>query len=288
MSAGGPYGTGRSGPAASTTRPPCRPTASMTCSISSPQSNARWTPATGACTATTPARSASRRRSPPRTRPRRCSKRGSRPVTPSHRPGSAWSTPSPTASTGGPCNAGPAGASTCPRPSRQSDHWYPTAPQPGNPSTHHGEPRDPCQDVPNLTAHHVVSPGLVLRWTGRHPGGASGPLSALALVLNSAACSSLCWSLSTKDVRVPAAGEQIELGRLAVKPATSADCTGLQAQLVDLLTEHAPQLGFTASIRFAGIGADTTWPATSSPSPVRHCRTAPGTPRPRSPTSPSP
>src|ERR1035438_9357313 len=95
-------GTGRSGPAASTTRPPCRPAASMTCSISSPQSNARRTPASGACTTTTPARSASRRRSPPGTRPRRCSKRGSRPVTPSHRPGSASSTPSPTARTGGP------------------------------------------------------------------------------------------------------------------------------------------------------------------------------------------
>ena len=35
---------------------------------------------------------------------------------------SASSTLSPTARTGGPCNAGPAGASTCPRPSRRSAH----------------------------------------------------------------------------------------------------------------------------------------------------------------------
>src|ERR1017187_8887937 len=157
MSAGGPYGTGRSGPAASTTRPPCRPTASMTCSISSPQSNARWTPATGACTATTPARSASRRRSPPRTRPRRCSKRGSRPVTPSHRPGSAWSTPSPTARTGGPCNAGPAGASTCPRPSRRSARSCPTAPPPGNRASPANRTTTPPEDALNPIEHHVVS-----------------------------------------------------------------------------------------------------------------------------------
>src|ERR1039457_581295 len=156
MSAGGPYGTGRSGPAASTTRPPCRPTASMTCSISSPQSNARWTPATGACTATTPARSASRRRSPPRTRPRRCSKRGSRPVTPSHRPGSAWSTPSPTARTGGPCNAGPAGASTCPRPSRRSARSCPTAPPPGNRASPANRTTTPPEDALNPIEHHVV------------------------------------------------------------------------------------------------------------------------------------
>lgn len=40
----------------------------------------------------------------------------------------------------------------------------------------------------------------------------------------------------------------------------SQEPAGLQAQLVELLTEHVPQLGFTASIRFAGpvsLGADS-------------------------------
>jgi len=60
---------------------------------------------------------------PPRTRRPRWPKPGNRPATPSHQPGSASSTPSPIARTGGPCNAGPAGARTCPRPSRRSDHW---------------------------------------------------------------------------------------------------------------------------------------------------------------------
>ena len=62
---------------------------------SSPTSRPRWTPATGACTATTPPRSASRRRNQPRTRRRRRPQPGSKPGTPSHRRGSAWSTPSP-------------------------------------------------------------------------------------------------------------------------------------------------------------------------------------------------
>ncbi len=43
-------------PGRSMTRPRCRPTASMTCSDSSPMSHARWTPATGACIVITPAR----------------------------------------------------------------------------------------------------------------------------------------------------------------------------------------------------------------------------------------
>lgn len=77
-----PCGTGRSGPAASTTRPPCKPAASMTCPDSSLKSNARWTPATAACTATTPATSASRRRNPPKTRPQKRPAPGSTPATP--------------------------------------------------------------------------------------------------------------------------------------------------------------------------------------------------------------
>ena len=57
---------------------------------------------------------------------------GSRPATPSHRRGSAWSTPSPAASTGGHCSAGSAGARTWQRQSRRSARWCPTAPLPGN------------------------------------------------------------------------------------------------------------------------------------------------------------
>jgi site-specific recombinase XerD len=48
-------GTGRSGPAASATRPRSRLTASTGCSISTPW-RPRWMPATGTCTATTPPR----------------------------------------------------------------------------------------------------------------------------------------------------------------------------------------------------------------------------------------
>src|SRR5216683_2609766 len=78
------------------------------------------------------------------------------PATPSHRPASAWSTPSLTARTGGPCNAGPAGATTCPRPSRRSAHWCPTAPQPGNPPPRTDHTDTPGKDAPSLIAHHVV------------------------------------------------------------------------------------------------------------------------------------
>ena len=81
---------------------------------------------------------------------------GSKPVTPSHRPGSASSTRSPTASTGGPCNAGPAGASTCPRPSRQSAHSYPTAPPPGNRASPANRTTTPPEDALSPIEHHVV------------------------------------------------------------------------------------------------------------------------------------
>jgi hypothetical protein len=83
---------------------------------------------------------------------------------PSHRRGYASSTPSPTARTSGPCNAGPADAKTCPRPSRQSDHWYPTVPPPGNPPTHDDHADPPGKDVPTLIAHHVVKP-VNRQWT---------------------------------------------------------------------------------------------------------------------------
>src|SRR6266542_1507364 len=76
---------------------------------------------------------------------------------PSHRHGSASNTPSPTARTGGPCNAGPAGANTCPRPSPRSAPWYPTAPQPGSPPPPGNHPNTPGNDVPNAIAHLLVT-----------------------------------------------------------------------------------------------------------------------------------
>ena len=62
---------GRSVRAGCTTRPHCKPTASTTCWNSSPTCRPRWTPATAACAATIPIRSASRRRNRPKTRHRR-------------------------------------------------------------------------------------------------------------------------------------------------------------------------------------------------------------------------
>jgi hypothetical protein len=55
-----------------------------------------------------------------------------------------------------PCNAGPAAASTCPRPSRRSAHSYPTAPPPGNRASPANRMTTPPEDTPNLIEHHVV------------------------------------------------------------------------------------------------------------------------------------
>ncbi|HVB41875.1 MAG TPA: hypothetical protein VNF47_04115, partial [Streptosporangiaceae bacterium] len=46
--------------------------------------------------------------------------------------------------------------STCPKPSRQSDHWYPTALRPGNPPEHREHASTPGNDVPSSITHHVV------------------------------------------------------------------------------------------------------------------------------------
>jgi signal transduction histidine kinase len=64
---------------------------------------------------------------------------------------------------------------------------------------------------------------------------------------------------------------------------------GLRARVMEIIDEHAPQLGFTASASFTGPpgpGPDETSPTTSWPSPARPCPTAPATPAP--PPSPSP
>ena len=63
----------------------------------------------------------------------------------------------------------------------------------------------------------------------------------------------------------------------------------LHARLIEIIEEHAPQLGFTASISFPTPRTRTRtrhWPTTSWPSPARHCPTAPATPAPPPSASP--
>jgi hypothetical protein len=99
---------------------------------------------------------------PRKNAPRRRPRPGSRPATPSHQRGSAWSTPSPSLSTGGPSSAGPGGARTCPRPSRRSARWYPTAPPPGSKPLPGNHASARGKDTQKLIAHQVVSAGAEL------------------------------------------------------------------------------------------------------------------------------
>src|SRR5438105_11185148 len=64
--------------------------------------------------------------------------------------------PSPARRTGGPCNAGRAGANTSRRRSSRPARCCPTGPPPGNSTVAPITPA-PWQDGPNLIAHHVVS-----------------------------------------------------------------------------------------------------------------------------------
>src|SRR6266516_4515929 len=93
---------------------------------------------------------------------------------PSHRHGSASNTPSPTARTGGPCNAGPAAANTCPRPSPRSAPRYPTAPQPGSPPPPGNHPNTPGNDVPNAIAHLLLTSACLALEADRQSGHAPG------------------------------------------------------------------------------------------------------------------
>ena len=63
----------------------------------------------------------------------------------------------------------------------------------------------------------------------------------------------------------------------------------LPARLMEIIDEHAPQLGFTAGVSFAGLldpARTRHWPTTSWPSPARPCPTAPATPTPPPSASP--
>jgi hypothetical protein len=68
--------------------------------------------------------------------------------------GSASSTPTPSTSSGGPCNAGSDAASTSTRPTKPSPAWSPTARPCGN----QPPANPPGQHGPTSIAHHVVSP----------------------------------------------------------------------------------------------------------------------------------
>jgi hypothetical protein len=133
---------GRSAPAASTTRPPAdrrhrRPAGAVP---TSDARDGRRLPGP----ASRPPRPG--QRPPSRQAPQEHATRGDRPPRKrahhaQSRPGSASSTPPPTAGTGGPCSAGSGNANSCPRPSRRSAPWYLTAPPPGNlplPADHPG------------------------------------------------------------------------------------------------------------------------------------------------------
>jgi hypothetical protein len=61
----------------------------------------------------------------------------------------------------------------------------------------------------------------------------------------------------------------------------------LHARLIEIIEEHASQLGFAASIRLSGtLGRTRRSPMTSWPSPARRCPTAPAMPEPPRSASP--
>ena len=64
---------------------------------------------------------------------------------------------------------------------------------------------------------------------------------------------------------------------------------GLPARIIEIIEEHAPQLGFTADVSFAGPWTRARarrWPTTSSPLPAKPCPTARATPTPPPSASP--
>jgi signal transduction histidine kinase len=70
---------------------------------------------------------------------------------------------------------------------------------------------------------------------------------------------------------------------------TGAVPGSLQARLLEIINEHALQLGFTAHLRFGGppeLTVDAALPTTSSRSPARRYPTARGTPTPAPSASP--
>ena len=100
-----------------------------------------------------PARSRPRRSGRRRTRHRRKPPPGTRRATSSHRNGSAWSTPTPSTSSGGPSSGSWDDAKTSTRPTWPLPAWYPTAPPRGD----HQSDSPPGQHTPTSIAHHVVS-----------------------------------------------------------------------------------------------------------------------------------
>ncbi len=93
-------------------------------------SPSRWTTATAVWPVTIPARSPLHQKSHARTRPKPRPRRGAKPGMRNHRRGSAPATASVNSKHGGPCNAGLAAGTTCPKPLPQSPDSSPTAPWP--------------------------------------------------------------------------------------------------------------------------------------------------------------
>src|SRR6266571_3345965 len=149
-------GRARPVPAGCTTSPRCAARASKTCSAPIHRSGPRPTPATKGWPAISPARSAPRPRSHPKTPHPSSSLAMSNAARPSPHGGSASSTPSPSPSSGGPCSATSDAANTSNRPCTPSPHWSPTA----APTADDHQPGTPGQHVRGSIVHNVVRAGL--------------------------------------------------------------------------------------------------------------------------------
>ncbi|MGW3696802.1 transposase family protein [Streptomyces sp. NPDC005134] len=101
----------------------------------------------------------------------------------------AWNTPTPSTSSGGPCNGSPAAAKPTPRPTRPSPDWSPTDPPDGSPAAGRApnwysptrRPADhPPADPPGQHALTSIAPTVVTRgMSARTVPGSRGPNAPL-------------------------------------------------------------------------------------------------------------